>query len=137
MTDRPAEERETSASLKLTEVFHLLQARRRRELIRFICDLDPDETVSVREIAKEIAAIENDTTPSQVRNKQYRTCYNALCQQHLPALDEAAIVTYDSDRQYISRAHNSTAARVTLEVATSPILRLFLNQNGCGDDSPV
>jgi hypothetical protein len=85
----------------LSDVYHVLRATRRRYVIRLLFESN-EETLSVRTLAKRIAAIEEDIAVEQATGESYRNVYNALAQTHLSTLSDSGLIIYDSDRQTVS-----------------------------------
>lgn len=81
--------------LTLEEVCHLLQSRRRRDLLRYLAD--HDGPVQLGDVAEQIAATENDTDADRLTSEQRKRVYISLYQSHIPQLEDAGIVEYDSD----------------------------------------
>ncbi|WP_449404988.1 DUF7344 domain-containing protein [Halosimplex halophilum] len=111
----------------LSQGFHLLQTERRRYVIWCMAYLAPEDTITVREIAKSIAAMEQDVPEEAVVNQDYRPVYTNLTQHHLPELDEADVVEFDSDRKEISPGRNAPAFAVMASV-TVPIAHFLLDR---------
>jgi hypothetical protein len=86
-------------------------------VIQLLAKSDED-SLSVRTLAREIAAIEEDVPPDYATGESYRNVYNALSQTHLSTLSDANIITYDSNRQTVAAGSN-------LDVA---VLLLVINQ---------
>jgi len=74
------------------------------------------ETVSLRDLAEQIAAWENDVPISELNYKQRKRVYTSLHQTHLPKLDEADIVDYDRDRGTVTLADRAAELDGYLEV---------------------
>ncbi|ELY87156.1 DUF7344 domain-containing protein [Natrinema altunense] len=94
-------------------IFELLKNRRRREVLAYL--LDADETVTLGELAEQIAAWENDTEVNALSSDQRKRVYVALYQTHLPKMDDAGIVEYDQDRGLISLADNADLLMMYLD----------------------
>lgn len=94
-------------------IFELLKNRRRREVLAYL--LDADETVTLGELAEQIAAWENDTSVNALNSDQRKRVYVALYQTHLPKMDDAGIVEYDQDRGLISLADNADLLMMYLD----------------------
>lgn len=92
---------ESSSPDGLSEIYHALRAARRRYVIQWFAAHN-EETASVRTLAKQIAAMENDLEVDAT-GEDYRNVYTALSQTHLPTLSDAGLVIYDSDRQSVAR----------------------------------
>ena len=97
-------------------IFELLKNRRRREVLAYL--LEADETVTLGELAEQIAAWENDTEVSALSSDQRKRVYVALYQTHLPKMDDAGIVEYDQDRGLISLADNADLLMMYLDTDT-------------------
>ena len=110
----------------LSEVFHLLQATRRRRVVWYLSYLDPEETVSVREIAKAIAGEEQGVPLDAIPNEDYRPVYTNLVQHHLPALAAMNVVEFDADRKTVSSGPNLDAVSTAAGVAI-PAIALHLS----------
>ena len=80
--------------LTLDEVCHLLQSQRRRDLLRYLAD--HDGPVPLSDVAEQIAATENDIDSDQLTSEQRKRVYISLYQTHIPQLEDAGIVEYDS-----------------------------------------
>ncbi|WP_222918369.1 ArsR family transcriptional regulator [Natrinema sp. SYSU A 869] len=94
-------------------IFELLKNRRRREVLAYL--LEADETVTLGELAEQIAAWENDTEVNALSSDQRKRVYVALYQTHLPKMDDAGIVEYDQDRGLISLADNADLLMMYLD----------------------
>lgn len=109
----------------LSKGFHLLRAERRRQVIWCMSYLDSDSSVTVREVAKQIAAVEQGMPVRAVTNDDYRTVYTNLVQHHLPDLAEGSVVNYNRDRQIVSPGPN-TEALVVMNAIAIPTIHLLL-----------
>ncbi|WP_435362202.1 DUF7344 domain-containing protein [Haloarchaeobius sp. DFWS5] len=83
------------------DMFHLLQNRRRRDVLRYLQGVD--DPVRMRDIAEQVAAWEHDTTVQRLTSKERQRVYIALYQSHLPALDEQGVIDYNQDRGIVER----------------------------------
>ncbi|NKE37607.1 ArsR family transcriptional regulator [Natronococcus sp. JC468] len=97
-------------------IFELLKNRRRREVLTYL--LEADETVTLGELAEQIAAWENDTDVNALSSDQRKRVYVALYQTHLPKMDDAGIVEYDQDRGLITLADNADLLMMYLDTDT-------------------
>ncbi|MCU4754198.1 ArsR family transcriptional regulator [Halobacteria archaeon AArc-curdl1] len=97
-------------------IFELLKNRRRREVLQYL--LDAEGTVTLGELAEQIAAWENDTEVTALSSDQRKRVYVALYQTHLPKMDDAGIVDYDQDRGLISLADNADLLVLYLDTDT-------------------
>ncbi|WP_090614754.1 DUF7344 domain-containing protein [Natrinema salaciae] len=111
VTDADEDER-----LSKDVIFELLKNRRRREVLAYL--LEADETVTLGELAEQIAAWENDTEVNALSSDQRKRVYVALYQTHLPKMDDAGIVEYDQDRGLISLSDNADLLMMYLDTDT-------------------
>lgn len=87
--------------LSKDELFHLLQNQRRRRVLLYLQEAGTEATM--RAIAEQVAAWENDTTVTALDSDERQRVYIALYQSHLPKLDDAGVLTYDQNRGIVSR----------------------------------
>ncbi|PCR89141.1 DUF7344 domain-containing protein [Natrinema ejinorense] len=97
-------------------IFELLKNRRRREVLAYL--LEADDTVTLGELAEQIAAWENDLEVNALSSDQRKRVYVALYQTHLPKMDDAGIVEYDQDRGLISLSDNADLLMMYLDTDT-------------------
>lgn len=105
------------AELSKDELFHLLQNQRRRRVLLYLQDTDGE--VSMRDIAEQVAAWENDTTVAALGSNERQRVYIALYQSHLPKLDDAGVLTYDQQRGIVSRTQLADQLEAYLNVEAS------------------
>jgi hypothetical protein len=89
------------ASLSKDELFHILQNRRRRDVLWYL--RGTEGSVRMRDIAEQVAAWENDTTVQALMSDQRQRVYIALYQEHLPKLDEDGVIDYNKSRGIVER----------------------------------
>ncbi|MCU4924906.1 ArsR family transcriptional regulator [Halobacteria archaeon AArc-dxtr1] len=94
-------------------IFELLKNRRRREVLVYL--LEAEGTVTLGELAEQIAAWENDTEVNALSSDQRKRVYVALYQTHLPKMDDAGIVEYDQDRGLIELSDNADLLMMYLD----------------------
>lgn len=82
------------AALTTSEVFEVLRNFRRRHTITYL--RKQRSTISMEQLTRQIAAIENDMDPEDVTPTQYKRVYTGLYQCHLPKLDNLGVVEFDS-----------------------------------------
>lgn len=82
--------------LSIGNVCHVLQNERRRLALDHLREADGPLRTS--ELAEAVAATENETSPEQLDHRERKRVYISLYQVHLPTLDDAGVVVYDSDR---------------------------------------
>lgn len=104
--------------LTRSDVFHVLQAWRRRETLRFLLENDGEATLG--DLADHIAAYE---TEGQVGSTERKRVYVSLYQCHLPKLDDLGIVSFE-------QARGTVTATETIELL-SPYL------DASGDKQPL
>lgn len=83
------------------KMFHLLQNERRRQVIRYLSDVEG--TVSMRDIAEQVAAWEHDTSVQALKSDERQRVYIPLYQNHLPKLDEEGVIEYNQSRGTVKR----------------------------------
>lgn len=100
----------------VNKYYHLLSNRRRRLVVARVFVLGPSEAIDTNDLAREIAGVEKGMAFAAVSSDSYEAVYNGLIQTHLPALDDAQIVVYDSQRKRVRRGPAVHAAGVMLLV---------------------
>jgi hypothetical protein len=75
--------------------FEMLGNSRRRWLLYALADAGGE--VSLDALTRSVAAAEQDLAESEVTDSQARRVYIPLYQMHIPRLEEAGVVTYDSE----------------------------------------
>lgn len=96
------------------DVFRILGNRRRRYAILFFLHCDP--TPDLRDLARKVAAWENEKPADRVTTEERRRVHNALQQFHLPKMDAAGVIEYDPTRHAIESTGGVSVARPYLEV---------------------
>ncbi|MFP4626137.1 MAG: DUF7344 domain-containing protein [Natronomonas sp.] len=86
----------TPSKLSRDDLFEILSSDRRRRLVFYLQDQNGDADLS--ELARRIAAWENDIELSEVSERERKRVYISLYQTHVPKLEEYGLITYDSDR---------------------------------------
>ncbi|WP_254769390.1 DUF7344 domain-containing protein [Salinilacihabitans rarus] len=87
--------------LETDEIFHILQTRRRRDVLRYL--RQADGPVRLGDLAERVAAWEQGTTVDALTSSERQRVYISLYQSHLPKLDREGIVDYDKDRGIVER----------------------------------
>lgn len=82
------------------DVFDLLASSRRRLLLESL--LAHDDTAPLRQLSREIAAHEADSSPAAVDTDEIRGVYISLYQTHVPLLERHGVVAYDADDRVVS-----------------------------------
>jgi hydroxymethylpyrimidine pyrophosphatase-like HAD family hydrolase len=110
----------------LSEMYHALRAPRRRTVVSILSDSD-EATITVRSLAREIAADEHSIPVTAASGEPYRNAYNALSQTHLPTLSSTGVIIYDPKRQKVSGGPNLAVASIIIEI-TRPTVTLLFDQ---------
>lgn len=121
----PKVDEESVHNGNLTEEFHLLSSKQRQQVIWCMTRVDPNETVTARELAKQIVAEEEDSSVAEVANEEYRSVYSNLTQHHLPKLSQANVIEYESNRKEVTPGPNVMALAVTMAMVI-PTIQLLL-----------
>ncbi len=100
-------------TLSKGEIFEVLRNQRRRYVLHFL--KQDGRPVELGDLAQQIAAWEYETTLEGVTPAQRKRVYTTLQQTHLPKMDEAGILVFDSDqaslRQRIEREISVSTSR--------------------------
>jgi len=80
-------------SLSRDETFEMLSNRRRRYIIHYL--QDTESTVTLSDLAEQVAAWENETDIAAISANERKTVYTSLQQFHLPKMDETGVVEFD------------------------------------------
>ncbi|ELY62774.1 DUF7344 domain-containing protein [Natronobacterium gregoryi] len=99
------------------EVFELLRNQRRRYVLHFL--KRDDRPVELGDLAQQVAAWEYETSLESVTAEQRKRVYTTLQQTHLPKMDEAGILTFDSDRGIVEPTTRTRDVSVYLEIVPS------------------
>lgn len=99
--DEPVNRQSRTVRLQSDQLFHLLANRRRRGVLYYL--KEHEETVSMRELAEQIAAWEHGTTVQLLGSGERQRVYISLYQNHLPKLDDNGVIEYDQSRGTIAR----------------------------------
>ncbi|WP_135825542.1 DUF7344 domain-containing protein [Halorussus ruber] len=95
-------------------VFEMLSNRRRRYVVHYL--LDADGEAELRDLSRTVAAWENDKRPEEVTSTERKRVYNALQQAHLPKMDDAGLVEFDSSRSTVAATDGLVDLQVYLEI---------------------
>lgn len=107
-------------------VFDLLSSPRRRFVLYYLNQVDDE--VEIGELADEVAAWENETDVEDLTSQQRKRVYVSLYQTHVPKMEDAGIIDYDSDRGTVSLADQAEdiSAYLTREENGRPWQRYYL-----------
>jgi len=100
----------------LSNVFELLGNERR--LCAILCLRESEDRMTVRDLATEIAAIEQDSRPEEVSEETVTRVYVSLLHTHLPRLYEMKVVEYHRATEYIAFSNNSPAVETVVDAVT-------------------
>jgi hypothetical protein len=103
-----------TADLTKSEIFDLLRNQRRRFVLHYL--KTHDEAVELGDLATRVAAWEYGVDEAGVTSSQRKRVYTTLQQSHLPKLDEAGIVEFDSDRGIIRPREMLSDLTIYLEI---------------------
>ncbi len=103
-----------SDTLSKGEIFEVLRNQRRRYVLQYLKqDGDP---VELGDLAQQVAAWEYETTLDDVTPEQRKRVYTTLQQTHLPKMDEAGILRFDSDEGMIEPTDLTPDISIYLEI---------------------
>ncbi|WP_210424060.1 DUF7344 domain-containing protein [Halorussus ruber] len=92
---------EADNTLTRDEIFHILQCRRRRLVLKYL--QEHDTPAKMTDITEKIAAVEHDTTVAALKSQERQRVYIALYQSHLPKLDEEGVIKYQQNRGIVEQ----------------------------------
>lgn len=86
--------------LSRDDIFDILRNSRRRAVINHL--RTEKSTMTLNELAEQIAGDENDIGVEDLSSQQRKRVYVSLHQNHLPKMDDMGVVDYDRDRGTIA-----------------------------------
>lgn len=95
-------------------LYGMVSDKRRRYTVHYL--KQQGEAVSVRELAEQVAAWENEKPPADVAYQERKRVYVALYQSHLPTMAEKGIVDYDDAAGMVALADGMRDVEMYLEV---------------------
>lgn len=108
------------------DVFHLLQTRRRRAVLRYLLAHSDQAPFQMHDLAEVVAAWEHETTVEQLGSDECKRVYIPFYQNHLPKLDTYGVINYNQEDGIVE---------------PTPLLKVFDQYLGDGlhnpDDRPV
>jgi hypothetical protein len=113
---QPSREEQSLEEFCRNDLFDVLKNQRRRYTLLYLHQ--QNKTISCSDIATQIAAWETGSEPEQVDRSRYQSVYNSLYQTHLPCLEQAGLVEYDS------------AANSVTPTARMAEIESFINSDG-------
>ena len=103
-----------SEQLSKGEIFEVLRNQRRRYVLQFLKqDAKP---VELGDLAQQVAAWEYETNVDDVTPEQRKRVYTTLQQTHLPKMDTAGILQFDSDAGVIRPTDRTSDLNIYLEI---------------------
>ena len=96
------------------DVFEVLRNQRRRFVLQYLKQLDGP--VELGDLAQQVAAWEYDTTVDAVTPEQRKRVYTTLQQTHLPKMDTAGMLSFDSDTGTIEPTEGTRDVSIYLEI---------------------
>lgn len=113
-------------------VFDILSSPRRRYTLYYL--RTTEGPVKLTDLATQVAAWENDTDPEDITEQERKRVYVSLYQTHVPRLDEAGIVDYDSDSGYVALTDDAYSIDEYLDVPQNGVRwhRIYLVLAGAG-----
>ncbi|MDZ7687585.1 MAG: hypothetical protein U5J64_02480 [Halobacteriales archaeon] len=109
----PPSENGSAHEIPKEDAFEILKNRRRRDILHYLKQNGSEANVG--EMAKQIAAWENDVSVDAVTSKQRKRLYTALYQSHLPKMDDVGILEYDQRRGTVNLTEEGAELDVYLE----------------------
>ena len=101
LTNIPEKSEENVPELPSAEVYRLLAAERRRYTLEYLAT--NDESVPLGKLTDQVAAAENNCTIGDVTDEQRKRANVSLVQSHLPRLDDASVINYDSEYRAVQQ----------------------------------
>lgn len=80
-------------------VFDILRNERRRRVLKYLDEQGGNTTLG--DVSERLAAIENDKPKSQITSQERKRLYVGLYQCHLPRMNDAGAIDFNSDRGII------------------------------------
>jgi len=105
---------EADDALSNEEIFDVLQNERRRHVIQYL--RRHGGPVSLGGLADHVAAAEYDCPTDDVTSAQRKRVYTTLQQSHLPQMNDARIIAYDSDDGVITTTDRTDELTIYLEI---------------------
>jgi hypothetical protein len=104
----------TSDASTTDTLYSALTDTRRRYVLHYL--KQQGGTVTVRDLAEQVAAWENDTTVAELTSQERKRVYVSLYQSHLSTLHDAGVVHYDKDSGTVELAGPVAEADIFMEV---------------------
>ena len=104
---------ELSDRLTRDDLFEMLSNERRRCALYYL--QQQDGPVELKDVVDYVTAWQYDSHLSEIDTSERMCVYSALHQAHLPKLDEAGLIDYDSESRLIESRDELEYARLYLE----------------------
>jgi hypothetical protein len=101
---------------EMCELYEMLKQRRRCYVL-LVIGASNSPPYQLRPVARDVAALLNTISPSDVTGDQYENVYISLIQTHLPRLADADLITYNPDRKLVAPGPELPTALVVLQTA--------------------
>lgn len=99
-------------------VFDLLSSPRRRFVLYYL--RSESESIALTTLADEVASWEYETPVEELTEQERKRAYVSLYQTHIPKLDDAGIVAYDTDSGVVTLADQANTIEAYLPRADGP-----------------
>lgn len=101
------------------QVFDLLNSSRRRYVLYYL--QQEGKTVTVSDLADQVAAWENNTSPVELMEEQRKRVYISLHQTHLPKLNDANVIDYNRETSEVHLTHRIRFSRPISVICPLPV----------------
>lgn len=105
---------ESDSEFATGEAYEILSNQRRRYAVHYLKQVD--DAVSVRDLAEQVAAWENDKPIEQLDSQERKRVYISLTQSHLSTLDDADIIEFDEQANTVELTDATASADIYLEI---------------------
>lgn len=105
-------------ALELDHVYEALEHPRRRYLCHTLLE---DDEWSLSDLARKLAAWEEDVPEDAVSESTRDRVYVSLYHSHVPKLADCGVVTFDSDAETLSAAENADQVTTALEALEASV----------------
>jgi len=113
-----ADESSAESSLPLDQTFEILKNQRRRYVLRYLDSAD--ESVSLSDLAEQIAAWENDKEIREITSSERKRVYVGLYQCHLPKMAGMDVIRFNKPRGIIEPGEHIDVFNQYLQSNDSP-----------------
>ena len=103
--------------IRLDVIFDILKNQRRRHVLRYLRE---NESTTLSDLAEHVAALENDKDVRSLTSSERKRVYVGLYQCHLPRMNDAGVIDFDSDRGRIELRDTADQLDEYLDVEDGP-----------------